>query len=194
MKLSELQVGNVYAVVPSWTYNSRSARDVNNVRANDVMKAELISKDKYDYEPSYRKSSPTEFTKAKDGERSVGVLVKATDNNGQDVYWTTRLADIIAVYSDLEPKWQAEKLAEAEREREINEKREKLEKYREQVRAEVERSRNSVVVTTKELLGDNAEVNVETQGYEFNMKGMVSISLTEFEKLIEMAYAGKDNY
>ena len=194
MKLSELQVGNVYAVVPSWTYNSRSARDVNNVRANDVMKAELISKDKYDYEPSYRKSSPTEFTKAKDGERSVGVLVKATDNNGQDVYWTTRLADIIAVYSDLEPKWQAEKLAEAEKERELNEKREKLEKYREQVRAEVERSRNSVVVTTKELLGDNAEVNVETQGYEFNMKGMVSISLTEFEKLIEMAYAGKDNY
>lgn len=194
MKLSELQVGNVYAVVPSWTYNSRSARDVNNVRENDVMKAELISKDKYDYEPSYRKSSPTEFTKAKDGERSVGVLVKATDNNGQDVYWTTRLADIIAVYSDLEPKWQAEKLAEAEKERELNEKREKLEKYREQVRAEVERSRNSVVVTTKELLGDNAEVNVETQGYEFNMKGMVSISLTEFEKLIEMAYAGKDNY
>ena len=194
MKLSELQVGNVYAVVPSWTYNSRSARDINNVRENDVMKAELVSKDKYDYEPSYRKSSPTEFTKAKDGERSVGVLVKATDNNGQDVYWTTRLADIIAVYSDLEPKWQAEKLAEAEKERELNEKREKLEKYREQVRAEVERSRNSVVVTTKELLGDNAEVNVETQGYEFNMKGMVSISLTEFEKLIEMAYAGKDNY
>ena len=100
MKLSELQVGNVYAVVPSWTYNSRSARDINNVRENDVMKAELISKDKYDYEPSYRKSSPTEFTKAKDGERSVGVLVKATDNNGQDVYWTTRLADIIAVVSD----------------------------------------------------------------------------------------------
>lgn len=194
MKLSELEVGKEYAVVPSWTYNSRSARDINNVRENDVMKAELISKEKYEYEPSYRKSDPAEFTKAKDGNRSVGVLVKAQDNGGSDVYWTTRLADIVAVYSDLEPKWNAEKLAEAERERELNEKRAKVDKYKEQVRAEVERSRNSVVVTTKELLGDSASIEVETRGYEFDMKGYVSITLTEFEKLIEMAYAGKENY
>jgi hypothetical protein len=194
MKLSELEVNKEYAVVPSWTYNSRSARDINNVRENDVMKAELISKDKYEYEPSYRKSSPTEFTPAKDGNRSVGVLVKATDQSGNDVYWTTRLADIVAVYSDLTPKWEAEKLKQDEQEREMNEKRAKVDEHKKNVYAEVERSRNSVVATTKELLGDKAEVNVDTTGYDFNMRGMVSISLGEFEKLIEMAYAGKENY
>ena len=55
MKLSELEVGKKYAVVPSWTYNNKSARQVDRVRKDDVLEAELISKDKYEYEPSYRK-------------------------------------------------------------------------------------------------------------------------------------------
>ena len=91
MKLSELNIGTHYAVVPSWTYSSRSARDVNSVRQNDVVKAELISKDKYNYEPSNRKDNPANFTKAPAGERSVDVLVKGTDNNGVDVYWTSQI-------------------------------------------------------------------------------------------------------
>lgn len=192
MKLSELQVGKKYAVVPSWTYNNKSARDVSRVQQSDVLEAELISKDKYEYEPSYRKSSAGDFTLAQDGNRSVGVVVKAIDNNGNDVYWTTRLADIVAVYSDLTPKWDKEKAEQDEKERELNEKRAKIEKHREQVRAEVERSRNSVVATCKELLGANVNVDIDTHGYELDMRGVVTISLSEFEKLVEMSYAGKD--
>ena len=192
MKLSELNVGKKYAVVPSWTYNNKSARDVSRVSKDDVIEAELISKDKYEYEPSYRKSSASDFTKAQDGNRSVGVIVKGVDNNGNDVYWTTRLADIVAVYSDLTPRWDKEKAEQDERERETNEKRDKVQKHRDKVYAEVERSRNSVIATCKELLGDNTKVSVDTNGYELEMQGVVTISLTEFEKLIEMSYAGKE--
>ena len=42
MKLSELTVGTEYAVVPSWTYSNRSARDVDTVRENDVVRATLL--------------------------------------------------------------------------------------------------------------------------------------------------------
>ena len=193
MKLSELEVGKKYAVVPSWTYNNKSARDVDRVRKDDVIEAELISKDKYEYEPSYRKQSPTDFTKAKEGNRSVGVVVKAVDNNGNDVYWTTRLADIVAVYSDLTPKWDKEQAEADERDREQNEKRERIQKHREKVYAQIERSRNSVISTCKDLLGDKVSVSVDTTGYELDMQGVVTISLDEFEKLVEMSYNGKEN-
>lgn len=192
MKLSELNVGTTYAVVPSWTYNNKSARDVNKVQQNDVVEATLISKDKYEYEPSYRKSSASDFTKAQDGNRSVGVIVKA-DNNGTDVYWTTRLADIVAPYADLKPKWDKQQAEAEERDREMNEKRERVQKHRDNVYAQIERSRNSVVATCKDLLGENVSVSVDTTGYELDMKGVVTISLDEFEKLVEMSYAGKEN-
>ena len=193
MKLSELNVGKKYAVVPSWTYNNKSARYVDKVQKDDVIEAELISKDKYEYEPSYRKSSASDFTKAQDGNRSVGVIVKGVDNNGNDVYWTTRLADIVAVYSDLTPKWDKEQAEADERDREQNEKRERIQKHREKVYAQIERSRNSVISTCKDLLGDKVSVSVDTTGYELDMQGVVTISLDEFEKLVEMSYNGKEN-
>ena len=194
MKLSELNIGTHYAVVPSWTYSSRSARDVNSVRQNDVVKAELISKDKYNYEPSNRKDNPANFTKAPAGERSVGVLVKGTDNNGVDVYWTSRLADIIAVYSDLEPKWNAQKSAEEQLEAEANRKRAIVSDHKAKVNAEIERSRNSVITTAKELLGDNSKVEVSTNGYDLDYRAVVNVSLEEFQQLVEMAYQGKEVY
>lgn len=193
MKLSELNVGTKYAVVPSWTYNNKSARDVDRVQESDVLEAELISKDKYEYEPSYRKSSPTDFTKAQDGNRSVGVVVRAIDNNGNDVYWTTRLADIVAPYADLKPKWDKQKAEQDEKEREANERRAKVDKHKQDVHAQIERSRVSVINTCKDLLGDKVQVNVDSYGYDLEMRGVVTISLDEFEKLVEMSYNGKEN-
>ena len=193
MKLSELTIGTEYAVVPSWTYNNRSARDVDTVRENDVVRATLLELTKYEYEPSNRKSSATDFTKAQQGNRSVGVLVKATDSNGKDVYWTTRLADIIAPYAVLEPKWSQLNSAEKERERIQRELQEKVYAHKKKVSAEVERSTGSIIQTSKELLGAGTYVSVDTEGYDLDYKGVVKLSLQEFEALIEMAYAGKDN-
>jgi hypothetical protein len=193
MKLSELTIGTEYAIVPSWTYNSRSARDVDSVRENDVVRAELISMDKYEYEPSNRKDNAGSFTKAQAGNRSVGVLVKALDSNGKEIFWTSRLADIIAPYAVLEPKWKALNSAQEAKEREQQETRRKLEIHRAKVQAEVERSTGSIIQTSKELLGVGTYVSVDTEGYDLDFKGVVKLSITEFEALIEMAYAGKDN-
>lgn len=193
MKLSELTIGTEYAVVPSWTYSNRSARDVDTVRENDVVKATLLSLDKYEYEPSNRKSDTGSFVKAQAGNRSVGVLVKAIDNNGNDVYWTTRLADIIAPYAVLEPKWVALNSAQEAKEREMKEQQNKVQTHKIKVQAEIERSTGSIIQTSKELLGAGTYVSVETEGWDLDFKGVVKLSLQEFEALIEMAYAGKDN-
>ena len=193
MKLSELTVGTEYAIVPSWTYSSKSARTVDTVRENDVVRATLLELTKYEYEPSNRKSDTGSFVKAQQGNRSVGVLVKATDTNGKDVYWTTRLADIIAPYAVLEPKWLQANSAEKERERIQKEQQEKVYAHKRKVSAEVERSTGSIIQTSKELLGAGTYVSVDTEGYDLDYKGVVKLSITEFEALIEMAYAGKDN-
>jgi hypothetical protein len=193
MKLSELTIGTEYAVVPSWTYSNRSARDVDTVRENDVVRATLLELTKYEYEPSNRKSDSGSFVKAQAGNRSVGVLVKATDSNGKDVYWTTRLADIIAPYAVLEPKWSQANQAEKERERKQRELQEKVYAHKKKVSAEIERSTGSIIQTSKELLGAGTYVTVDTEGYDLDYKGIVKLSIAEFEALIEMAYAGKDN-
>ena len=193
MKLSELTIGTEYAVVPSWTYNNRSARDVDTVRENDVVRATLLELTKYEYEPSNRKADSGSFVKAQAGNRSVGVLVKAVDSNGKDVYWTTRLADIIAPYGLLEPKWKALNSAQEEKEREAKVQQEKVYAHKRKVSAEVERSTGSIIQTSKELLGAGTYVTVDTEGYDLDYKGVVKLSIQEFEALIEMAYAGKDN-
>mgnify|MGYP006295294305 CR=1 FL=1 len=193
MKLSELVIGKEYAIVPSWEYASKQQRDVANVRPNDVVKGELISLDKYDYQPSLRPTTPDNFTLAKAGERSVGVLVKGTLSDGQEHYWTSRLADILAEYSSLEPRWAQEKLDQEKAEREENERRDRAQRHQQNVYAEVERCRNSVIQTVKDLLGNGNDVEVSYTGYGETTRGVVSLSLNEFEKLIELAYTGKEN-
>ena len=193
MKLSELSVGTEYAVVPSWTYNSRNARSVDTVRENDVVRATLIELTKYEYEPSNRKTTATDFTQAQAGNRSVGVLVKAVDNNGAEIFWTSRLSDIVAPYALLEPKWKAINSQQEAQEREQREQQNKVHAHRTKVQAEVERSTGSIIQTSKELLGVGTYVSVDTEGYDLDYKGVVKLSLAEFEALIEMAYAGKDN-
>ena len=194
MKLSEIKLNGDYAIVPSWTYNNKGSRDVSTVRENDVVKATVISLDKYEYEPSQRRQDPAQFTKAQAGNRSVGILVKATDNNNTDFYWTSRLADVVEEWSVLEPKWKAKQSAEDDERKKRAEQANKEHEIRKQVEEEVERSRNSVITTAKELLGVGTSVEVNTNGYGLDYKATVSVSLKEFEQLIEMAYAGKDNY
>lgn len=193
MKLSEIKLNGEYAIVPSWTYNNKSARDIDTVRENDVVKSTVISLEKYEYEPSNRKDSPY-FTKAQSGNRSVGIIVKAVDNNGKEYYWTSRLADVVAEWSVLEPKWNSAKSKE-EAEKLLREETQRKERdLRRQVEEEVERSRKSIVSTSKELLGEQTTVEVSTSGYNLDYKAQVSLSLKEFELLIEMAFAGKENY
>jgi hypothetical protein len=186
-------LGGEYAVVPSWTYNNASARDITKTRENDVVKATVVSLDRYEYEASQRKDTPN-FNRAGSSTKSFGLLVKGVDNNGKDQYWTTRLADVLAEWSVLEPRWNAQKKAEQDAQRQREEAQRKEQELRQRVEEEVARSRNSVEATARELLGDSTSVSVATNGYGQEYKAWVSISLREFEQLIEMAYAGKENY
>ena len=192
MKLSEVVVGKEYAVVPSWGYTSRDSRDIDKVRENDVVKATIISLDKYEYEASQRSQDPSTFKKAQAGNRSIGILAKATDTSSKDVYWTSRLADVVALWSDLEPKWAKAKSDEAERERIEKERRAKEVAMRKEVEDEVSRARNSVVATAKELLGERTRVSVDTTGYGDEYHAQVTLSLSEFEQLVELAYQAKE--
>jgi exonuclease VII large subunit len=190
MKLSEIKLNGEYAIVPSWTYNNKSARDIDTVRENDVVKSTVVSLDKYEYEPSNRKDSPS-FTKAQAGNRSVGIIVKATDNQGRDFYWTSRLADVVAEWSVLEPKWNSAKSKEEEERKAREEAQRQERELRRTVEEEIERSRNSVMSSAKELLGTNTTVEVTTRGYGIDYKATVEISLAEFERLLELSYEGK---
>ena len=55
---------------------------------------------------------------------------------------------------------------------------------------EVERSRASVSSSAKDLLG-RGDVTVRASGYGLDYKAEVTITLAEFEKLMELAYEGK---
>ena len=191
MKLSEIKLNGEYAIVPSWTYNSKESRDPNKVRENDVVKASVLSLDKYEYEPSNKKADASSFRLAQQGNRSVGILVKATDNNGQEFFWTSRLADVVAEWSVLEPTWKAKQSKEDEEQRKREEQQQREKAIRVKAEQEVERSRNSVMSSAKDLLGAGTTVEVTTRGYGEDYKATVEISLAEFERLLELSYEGK---
>lgn len=191
MKLSLLAVGKTYAVVPSWGYNNASARDVTKVRENDVVKAELISLDKYDYRPSTRKHDTTSFSLAKAGERSVGVIMKGNDGTN-DFYWTARLADIVEEWSKLEPVWNAKNAEELERQRLEQEQRAVGERIHAQATAYVERLKDSVPQTITNLVGKRCgRITVEVNGYREQAVAVATINLSDLETLLELAYEGK---
>jgi hypothetical protein len=191
MKLSEIKLNGEYAIVPSWTYNSKDSRDPDKVRENDVVKASVLSLDKYEYEPSNKKADASSFRLAQQGNRSVGILVKATDNNGQEFFWTSRLADVVAEWSVLEPTWKAKQSKEDEEQRKREEQQQREKAIRVKAEQEVERSRNSVMSSAKDLLGAGTTVEVTTRGYGEDYKATVEISLAEFERLLELSYEGK---
>ena len=117
--------------------------------------------------------------------------MKATDNSGTDFYWTSRLADVVAEWSVLEPKWNAKKSAEEEANRKRIEQQNLENEHHRKVEEELERSRHSIISSSKELLGEQTSVDVSNYGYGLERKVVVNVSLREFEQLLELAYEGK---
>jgi len=193
MKLSELKVGNVYGIVPSWGYNNSSARKVETVRENDVEKATIISLDKYEYQASQRYQDQTKFVLAKQGDRSVGVIVKAVDKNGNDFYWTARLADIVEEWSKLEPIWADKNKLEQEQKLIEEAKQAKANAIKRQAQEYVGRSSVSVPQSVTDLVGKRCgNVTVHTTGYGEDTTAVATLSLADLETLIELAYQGKE--
>lgn len=193
MKLSELKVGNVYGIVPSWGYNNSSARKTATVRENDVEKATIISLDKYEYQASQRYQDQTKFVLAKQGDRSVGVVVKAVDKHGNDFYWTARLADIVEEWSKLEPIWTDKNKLEQEQQLIEEAKQAKAKAIRRQAEEYVNRANVSIPKSVTDLVGKRCgNVTIHTTGYGEDTTAVATLSLSDLETLIELAYDGKE--
>lgn len=191
MKLSLLTVGTNYAVVPSWGNNSSSARDITKVRENDVIKAELVGLDKYNYLPSRRSDRLDYFTLAPQGERSVGVIMKANDGT-KDFYWTARLADIVEEWDKLTPVWSARNAEQEEKERAEREIRAKGEAIQKKAEEYVARLREVVPTSISEIVGRRCGfVHVEVNGYREKAVPVATINLADLETLLEFAFEGK---
>lgn len=191
MKLSELVIGKKYAVVPSWSYGGAQSRDPLITKEGDVIESELLSLDKYEYEVSKRSHVQGDFKKAEAGNRSVGVLVGGLDGNGNTQYWTARLADIVALWSDLTPRWEEEKTEEARKYKEEVDRQKRIQDLRTRIDREVERVGASVRTTVGELLKKPQHVSIDTTGYGEEYRATVGLDLSDFELLVELAYEGK---
>ena len=191
MKLSELVIGKKYAVVPSWSYGGAQSRDPLTTKEGDVIESELLSLEKYEYEVSKRSHNQADFKKAEAGNRSVGVLVGGLDDNGNTQYWTARLADIVALWTDLTPRWEEEKTEEARKYKEEVDRQKRIQDLRDRINREVERVGASVKTTVGELLKKPQYVTIDTTGYGEEYRATVGLDLSDFELLVELAYEGK---
>jgi len=200
MKFSDLIAGHDYAIIPSWQYSSRHKKDPNQVRKGDVVKANLVSLTKYEYKV-HRAYTPDDsgFVKAKQGERAVGYLVTATENN-QTLYWLARPQDIVALWATLEPRWTQEEIAELQRVAEQKKEQEKREEERRIAQANKERIETSLRNALSGILGNRVTektVQFSTDNYRqqdgnYKSIGVVQVELTLMETLIEKVLEAKD--
>jgi hypothetical protein len=199
MKFSDLIAGHDYAIIPSWNYSSRDKKDPTRVRRNDVTQAKLVSLQKYEYKV-FRSYQPDDsgFVKAKQGERAVGYLVVAKENN-QDFYWLARPQDIVALWATLEPRWQEEERLEQEQIARNKAEREKREEELRIAQANKERMEKSLRETLTGVLG--SRVNEQTVqfdttnarvGNDYKTLNVVQIELSLVEILIEKVLEAKD--
>jgi hypothetical protein len=159
MKFTDLKVGTVYAVIPSWDYSSADKKNPDTVQRRSVAKAELISLDKYQYEVFRSNTSDNpQFKLADKGARSVGYLVKSSDwsNNAPDTYtyWLARPQDIVAEYSSLETRWTREEAEEERKKAEYEAQRAEEERRERDAHAYAERIVTSCTEVLASILGE----------------------------------------
>jgi len=203
MKSTDLKTGVEYAVIPAWDYSSSDKKNPDRVQRNHVAKAKLVSLDKYEYKV-YRAESATNpnFAPANKGSRNIGYLVCSDDfmTSGQTsstIFWLARPQDIVASYSDLEPKWAQKELDEKLlREKQELEQKERERKQRE-AREYTERVSASLMASLKSILGDRANnITIDTRnrrvGNDYIEVAEVNVDLKTMGILIEKVLEAKD--
>ena len=200
MKFSDLIAGHDYAIIPSWQYSSRDKKDPDRVRKNDVVKANLVSLTKYEYRV-FRSHQPDDsgFVKAKQGERAVGYLVTATENN-QTLYWLARPQDIVALWATLEPRWNEEERLEREERKRAEQEQQRREEERRIAQANKERMETSLRDTLTGILGNRVTPqtvqfdtnNIRHSDGNYKTVAVVQLELSLIESLIEKVLEAKD--
>jgi len=162
MKSADLKVGVTYGVIPSWDYSSQEKKDPLRCTRRSVAKCELVSLEKYEYKV-FRGDNPSDanFVIAPKGVRSVGYLVKSNDwsniGNNSDVYWIARAQDVVAIYSDLETRWNVEEAREKELEAQRLKEREEQDRLEREAYAYAQRISDSCTLALQSVIGDRAK-------------------------------------
>ena len=156
MKFNELQLGIEYAVIPAWDYSSKDKKNPALVQRRDVVKASLVSLDKYEYKV-FRSDNPSDpnFAPAPKGSRVVGYMVKNEDINSQQfTYFLARPQDIVAPYDQLEQRWEREEKERAESERKAQLEREQRERIVREATEREQRILNGIKESLVLILGE----------------------------------------
>lgn len=195
MKLSELEIGSEYAVYNSFSFTKRNGFDVTLVQKHSVYKAKLVSKEKYYWKDTRPSKEEADFSPAPKKEtKGVGLLFTIKDDNGEEFYYVTRLASVVARHEVLQGVWNARELEE-KRQRAEQEALEEISRAKKkQVREHAERAKLTMPNTIKSLLGGKVfeEVTIEVPYYSAEAHARVSITLRDMERLIELVYDKKE--
>ena len=199
MKSSDLKLGVEYAVIPCWQYSSADKKDASRVQRGSVMKAVLVSLDKYEYQV-YRSVdvSDPNFRPAPAGSRSIGYQVEMVNpDHAENTFSLSRPQDIIAEYATLESRWAVEEAEQAIKEAEQARIRAENERKEREAQAYVDRMKESVVTSLRSIIGKKADdVRIDTRsrynGSERVPTAEITLDLRSMEMLIEKVLEAQD--
>jgi len=199
MKSTDLKLGVEYAVIPCWQYSSADKKDANRVPRNSVMKAVLVSMDKYEYQV-YRSVdvSDPNFKPAPAGSRSIGYKVEMVNpDQPENTFSLSRPQDIVAEYATLEDRWTREESEQALKEAEQARIRAEQERKEREAQAYVDRMKDSIMTSLRSIIGKKAEeVRIDTRsrynGSERVPTAEITLDLRSMEMLIEKVLEAQD--
>lgn len=172
MKSAELKSGVEYGIIPSWDYSSSEKKNPLTSQRRDVVKATLISLDKYAYEV-YRATTPDDptFRLAEKGSRSVGYLAMTLHYGNTPMYWVTRAQDVVAEYATLETRWTTEEAEELRKQEEARKQAEEREAREREAREREERVQKSVLNALRTIIGARVDSIDTDYRYRRNQQG-----------------------
>lgn len=150
MKSAEITTGISYGVVPSWRYSNREARDPQRTSRNQVVKATVVSMERYSYDVGRATSADdANFRKVVDPkDRRFGY--KVTDGA---VFWVARPQDIVEVWVTLEKRWVADEARQEEIAAERAKQEEKARSLEREADEYAERLRTTLVPLIQQITG-----------------------------------------
>lgn len=186
MKSSEIISGVSYGIVPSWKYSSRDGRDPMKTTRSNVVKASLVSMDRYKYDV-YRAGSADDssFEKMTDPkDRRFGYLV--TDGN---MFWVARPADIVDLWVTLERRWAVEEEEQRKRQEQVKADQDRERMLNDEADQYAERLRQHLMPLIRNITGRSENIIFSRASYgergKVNPFVMAQLDARLLERLVE---------
>jgi hypothetical protein len=186
--------GHEFAVISPSAYVGRGQRA--QASRSQCYQAKLVSTTKHQ-KTSRRSASISDFTVADSSDRSAGFLV---ENAG--TFFVAPAQDFIEDWSVADARWTAEESVRATEMAEQNRRSSIREVEENRLRAVQDSLRQNLITSLKGLLGDATPVSVslavdgkwneDYTVYNAYNSGSVSISVRDFQRLLETVYEARE--